>query len=67
MISWSRGKSLGGSTNLNLNVYMRGNPNDFDNWATLTGDPQWTYENVLPFFKKSQDYQSNYPDRKFIL
>ncbi|XP_035709908.1 oxygen-dependent choline dehydrogenase-like [Folsomia candida] len=58
-----RGKILGGSSSLNLMVYMRGNPNDFDNWANLTGDVSWSYENVLPYFKKSEDYTGNYPDR----
>ncbi len=34
-------------------LYMRGHPNDYENWANITGDPEWNYENVLPFFKKS--------------
>ncbi|OXA62734.1 Oxygen-dependent choline dehydrogenase [Folsomia candida] len=65
LITISRGKMLGGSSSLNVMVYMRGNPNDFDNWANLTGDASWSYENVLPYFKKSEDYTGNYPDPKY--
>ncbi|CAG7666064.1 unnamed protein product [Allacma fusca] len=53
---WPRGKSLGGSSNLNFMLYVRGHPLDYDNWANITGDPSWKYENVLEYFKKSQDY-----------
>ncbi len=37
-------------------VYLRGHPRDYDNWANLTGDTRWSYRDVLPFFKKSEDY-----------
>jgi choline dehydrogenase len=43
-------------------MYQRGHPKDFDRWAELTGDPQWAFDNVLPFFKKSEDYHGNYPN-----
>lgn len=58
---------LGGTSSLNVMAYMRGNPNDFDNWAKLTGDLSWSYENVLPYFKKSEDYSGNYPDRMSLI
>jgi choline dehydrogenase-like flavoprotein len=60
--SWPRGKLLGGTSNLNYMVYIRGHPNDYDNWAKLTGDKSWAYENVLPFFKKSINYNGDYKD-----
>lgn len=60
------GKMLGGSSSLNIMVYMRGNPNDFNLWSNLTGNPDWSYENVLPYFKKSENYEGNYPDREWI-
>lgn len=41
---------------------MRGNPNDFDNWANLTEDADWSYVNLLPYFKKSENYQGNFKD-----
>lgn len=38
------------------NRYMRGHPSDFDTWARMTGDESWNYTNVLPYFKKLEDY-----------
>ncbi|ODN00431.1 Protein PTCD3, mitochondrial [Orchesella cincta] len=46
--------------NLNYMFYVRGHPLDYDNWANLTGDPQWKYENVLPYFKKSITYNGKH-------
>ena len=40
--------------------YVRGHPNDYDQWANITGDAEWKYENVLPFFQKSLDYNGTY-------
>ncbi|CAL8106812.1 unnamed protein product [Orchesella dallaii] len=62
---WPRGKVLGGSSQLNFMIYIRGNPHDFNNWANLSGDPGWAYENVLPFFKKAEDYHGNWPNSEF--
>jgi choline dehydrogenase-like flavoprotein len=59
---WPRGKLLGGSSNLNYMFYVRGSPHDYNNWAKLTGDETWKYENVLPYFKKSEDYRGSYKD-----
>ncbi|ODM89866.1 Glucose dehydrogenase [FAD, quinone] [Orchesella cincta] len=62
-----KGKMLGGSTATNFMMYVRGNKEDFNRWSTedLGGDPQWNYENLLPYFKKSEDYNgawANEPD-----
>lgn len=51
---WPRGKALGGSSQLNYMLYVRGHPEDYDSWAALTQDEGWSYENVLPAFMKSQ-------------
>ena len=51
---------MGGSSNINGMMYIRGNPKDFDRWAKLAEDPAWEYKNVLPYFQKSEDYHGNY-------
>jgi choline dehydrogenase len=50
---WPRGKMLGGSSSMNAQVHVRGNPADYDAWAAL-GNEGWSYDDVLPFFRKSE-------------
>ena len=52
---WPRGKVIGGSGSINAMVYVRGQPHDFDDWQAL-GNPGWGWSDVLPFFKKSEDF-----------
>ena len=51
-----RGKLLGGSSAINGLVYVRGNKLDYDTWAQM-GNTGWSYDDVLPFFKKLENYQ----------
>jgi choline dehydrogenase-like flavoprotein len=52
---WPRGKVLGGSSSINAMCYTRGAPGDYDEWAALTGDARWAWNNVLPVFKRAED------------
>lgn len=50
-----RGKGLGGSSLINGGVYNRGNPKDFDVWASQ-GLPDWDYASVLPYFRRVENH-----------
>lgn len=52
---WPRGKVIGGSGSINAMVYVRGQPHDFDQWQAM-GNPGWSWDDVLPFFRKSEDH-----------
>jgi choline dehydrogenase-like flavoprotein len=49
-----RGKGLGGSSLINAMLYVRGHQKDYDEWAAL-GCDGWSWNDVLPWFKKSED------------
>jgi len=51
-----RGRTLGGSSSINGMLYVRGQPLDYDTWAQL-GNRGWSYEQILPYFKKSENYE----------
>ncbi len=57
-IDIARGKVLGGSSAVNAMIYIRGNRRDFDAWSRL-GNSGWSYEEVLPYFKKSETYHGS--------
>jgi choline dehydrogenase len=47
---------LGGSSSINAMLYLRGQARDYDEWAQVTGDSGWAWQNVLPVFMKSEDH-----------
>jgi choline dehydrogenase len=50
-----QGRVLGGGSSVNAMVYMRGRPADYDLWAEQTGDAQWSYAALLPYFTGMED------------
>ena len=53
---YPRGKTLGGCSSINGMIYMRGQSRDYDQWAALTGDDAWRWDNCLPDFKAHEDH-----------
>jgi choline dehydrogenase len=49
---------LGGSSSINGMIYMRGQREDYDEWARVTNDPSWSWNAVLPVFKRSEDHHA---------
>lgn len=55
VIRQPHGKMVGGTSNMNAMLYVRGNPADFDNWA-YNGAPGWSYESVVPYFQRIENF-----------
>jgi choline dehydrogenase len=55
-IHYARGRVLGGCSSINAMIYMRGQKEDYDYWASL-GNSGWSWKDVLPLFKKVEDFQ----------
>ncbi|MDR5879556.1 GMC family oxidoreductase N-terminal domain-containing protein [Caballeronia sp. LZ032] len=55
-LSYPRGRVLGGCSSINGMIYMRGQREDYDDWAHISGDPNWSWDSVLPIFKRSEDH-----------
>lgn len=53
---YPRGKTLGGCSSINGMIYMRGQARDYDNWAKITGDDSWNWQNALEAFKAHEDH-----------
>src|SRR5581483_1374290 len=57
---WPRGKMLGGSSSMNIMVYIRGNAYDYNQWRD-SGNVGWGYTDVLPYFTKANHQQRVHP------
>ena len=57
---WPRGKVLGGSSSINAMVYVRGHPNDFNEWGAVA--PGWSWKDLEPYFRKMENWKGG-PDQ----
>jgi len=55
-LKYPRGKTLGGCSSINGMIYMRGQARDYDQWATLTGEQAWSWDNCLNDFKRHENH-----------
>jgi choline dehydrogenase len=60
-LNYPRGKVLGGCSAINGMIYMRGQAADYDMWRQM-GNAGWSWDDVLPFFKRSQDQVRGHDD-----
>lgn len=51
---YPQARVLGGGSSINAQVFTRGCPQDYDGWRDLEGCRGWGYEDVLPYFRKSE-------------
>ena len=58
---WTRGKVLGGCSSVNGMLYVRGHRDNYDSWRDA-GNPGWGYDDVLPYFKKSESHEDGETD-----
>jgi choline dehydrogenase len=56
VINYPRGRVLGGSSSINAMLYLRGQARDYDEWAQLTGDSGWSWQQALPLFMDIEDH-----------
>jgi choline dehydrogenase len=66
-ILYPRGKTLGGSSSINGMIYMRGQARDYDHWADLTDNPEWSWNNSLKDFKAHEDFYKLDPEQRELL
>ncbi|MGY8905786.1 MAG: GMC family oxidoreductase [Pseudomonadales bacterium] len=60
-VNYPRGRVLGGCSSINGMIYMRGQASDYDGWRDM-GNTGWGWDDVLPYFKKSEDHYAGADD-----
>ena len=58
---WTRGRVVGGSGSINGNLFARGDPAEYDNWRDNLGCSGWGYSDMLPVFKRMEDFPEGDP------
>lgn len=66
IVTWPRGKVMGGSSTINGMWYVRGNKQDYNDWAAM-GNYGWSYQDILPYFLKSEDARDKKVSGKIII
>ena len=61
----ARGKVLGGSSSINGMIFQRGNPLDYERWASDPGMETWDHAHCLPYFRRMEDCLAAAPDDAF--
>lgn len=57
-LPYAQARVIGGGSSINAQVYIRGNPQDFDGWRDAHGCIGWGYDDVLPYFRRAEGNQS---------
>lgn len=57
-LPYAQARVIGGGSSINAQIYIRGNPEDFDAWRNEHGCVGWGYDDVLPYFIKAEGNQS---------
>ena len=55
---YPRGKTLGGCSSINGMLYLRGQSRDYDHWAELTGERDWSWDHSLPDFMSHEAHHA---------
>src|SRR5690606_2020590 len=58
---WVRGRVIGGSSSVNGNLFVRGDPKEYDAWRDEKGCTGWGYDDLLPIFKRLEDFPEGDP------
>lgn len=57
VLRFTQAKVIGGGSSINAQIYTRGVPADYDEWESLGGATGWSYRDVLPYFRRSENNQ----------